>query len=121
MLTHVDEGPHKVLNFSARIAVIQRCPLVERINIDQVRIATPPGDEPEKQKYATTAAEPAAKKKLYREAWTVGRLLKHRRKRNGTLESLVQCADEYEPTWEPRSIIPDKLISQCFKRKQIPN
>lgn len=41
---HVNEGPYKVLELSARISVIQRGPLVERVTVDHITSASPPVD-----------------------------------------------------------------------------
>lgn len=56
------EGPYNVLDLSARTAVMQRGPLVERITADRITPAPPPVDETETHKYAAALADFAVKK-----------------------------------------------------------
>lgn len=86
---------------SARTALIQLGPLVEHVTVDRITTAPPLVEEQETHKYADTPADLAAKN-LGGEASFLDGVLRHRQKRNGTLELLVQWAIKYEPTWEPR-------------------
>ena len=75
-LTHVTEGPYKVLDVSTRTTVIQRGPLVVRVTVDPITPAPAPVTEPESHKYGATPEDVAAKN-TDGEAWLFEGLLKH--------------------------------------------
>lgn len=118
-LIHVAEGPYKILEVSARTAVIQRVLLVERVTIYRVTPIPSPLHPPEEHKYAATPEE-LAKKNTSGDGWLVDGVLKHRLKHDQSLEFFVQWSGDHQPWWEPRTNITEELIRDNLLVYKIP-
>ena len=102
-------GPYRVLFNDKRTVYIDRDGLVERVNANRVVYTAPPDNAPT----ATATPEDLSNKVRTGPTYVVNRLSKHRM-RNGVLEFLVYWENYDKPTWEPRTHIPEELVSRYF-------
>ena len=109
----IAEGPYRVLLNDRRTFVIQRGHVVERVNSDRITYAPPPNDSPPMMRYAATTTD-ILEKTIDGRTYLVDRLLDHNIEANGRMTFLVQWEDYDTPTWQPRSDIPEELISRYF-------
>lgn len=112
-LQHDVEGPYKVLEVNDRTIVIQRGDVVERVSADRTTPApTPP--QPKIANVHDASPKDLLQKNIEGETWLVESILEHRKNKHNQYEFRVDWVGDYEPTWEPRSNIPEELVSRYF-------
>ena len=114
----VAEGPYKVLLNDRRTFVIQRGEVVERVNSDRITYSPPPPNVPSPKPFEATTAD-ILEKNIDGTTYVVDALLKHGFDDNGTLQFLVKWVGYDTPTWQPRSDIPEELISRYFAKIRV--
>ena len=107
-------GPYRVLLNDKRTVYIDRDGLVERVSADRVVYSPPPANAPPA---AATHSDLATKVRTG-PTYVVERLSKHRTLDDGTLEFLVHWANYAKATWEPRTHVPEELISRYFAQQR---
>ena len=116
-LGHVAVGPYRVLLNDGRTFVIQRGDVVERVNSDRVTYSPPPPDAPAPLPFAANTADIVAKN-IDGRTYLVDKLLDHGFDADGRLQFLVKWSGYDEPSWQPRTDIPEELISRYFARER---
>ena len=114
----VAEGPYRVLLNDKRTFVIQRGEVVERVNSDRVTYSPPPPNVPPPKPFEATTAD-ILEKNIDGQTFVVDELLEHSVDEDGTLQFLVKWAGYDEPTWQPRSDIPEELVSRYFAKIRV--
>ena len=108
-------GPFRVLHANERNVYIDRDGLVENVSADRVVYAPPPPNV----KTPTPATSHDITNKVHSgPTYVVDSLLDHKRHENDELRFLVKWSGYDETTWEPRSHIPEELISRYFTSKR---
>ena len=116
----IAEGPYRVLLNDKRTFVIQRGEVVERVNSDRVTYAPPPENAPRRLRFEASTAD-ILSKNIDGRTYLVERLLEHNIEDNGDMHFLVKWEDYPIPTWQPRSDIPEELISRYFAKVRVDN
>lgn len=88
-LMNMIEEQYKVLDLYARTSIIQRGTPVDHVTVDRISTTSANVSELECSRYVAST-EVLSAKNLDAEAWLIDGLLKHHRKKNRTLEFLVQ-------------------------------
>ena len=112
-LGHIAVGPYRVLLNDGRTFVIQRGDVVERVNSDRVTYSPPPPDAPTPLPFAANTADIIAKN-IDGRTYLVDKLLDHGYDADGRLQFLVKWSGYDQPSWQPRTDIPEELISRYF-------
>ena len=114
----IAEGPYRVLLNDRRTFVIQRGDVVERVNSDRITYAPPPPDTPPIHPFAASTQDVLAKS-VEGQTYVVDRLIGHRLADDGSLHFNVKWADYDTPSWQPRSDVPEELISRYFAKVRV--
>ena len=117
-LGHIAVGPYRVLVNDGRTFVIQRGEVVERVNSDRVTYSPPPPDAPPLPPFAATTAD-VLEKNIEGQTYVVDALIDHGYDDHGVLQFLVRWAGYDTPTWQPRSDIPEELVSRYFAKVRV--
>ena len=110
-------GPYRVLENAIRTFVIQRGEEVERVNSDRVTRAPPPPDAPPRDPLAATTHD-MVEKNCKGTAWLFEKILGHRVSPEGPLQFHIEWNGPYQPTWEPRTKVPEEAIAKYFAAKR---
>ena len=105
-------GPYRVLVNDKRTLIIDRDGIVERVSADRCVFAPRPSNA--RQSLTTTAD--ATTKVTNGPQFVVDKLLDHGENDDGTLSFNVKWVGFRETTWEPRTHIPEELVSRYFER-----
>ena len=116
----IAEGPYRVLLNDKRTFVIQRGEVVERVNSDRVTYAPPPENAPRRLRFEASTAD-ILSKNIDGRTYLVEKLLEHNIEDDGGMHFLVKWEDYPTPTWQPRSDIPEELISRYFAKVRVDN
>lgn len=109
-LRPVAVGPFRVLSNDVRTVVIDRDGEVERVSADRVLYASrPPEALP-----STTTPDDLASSVREGPTYVVDKLLDNRREADGKTWFLIKWAAYQTHTWEPRTHVPEKLVSSYF-------
>ena len=114
----IAEGPYRVLLNDKRTFVIQRGEVVERVNSDRVTYAPPPENAPPILRFEASTAD-ILEKNIDGQTYLVDKLLEHSIHDDGSMHFLVKWIDYPEPSWQPRSDIPEELISRYFAKIRV--
>ena len=114
----IAEGPYRVLLNDKRTFVIQRGEVVERVNSDRVTYAPPPENAPPILRFEASTAD-ILEKNIDGQTYLVDKLLEHSIHDDGSMHFLVKWIDYPEPSWQPRSDIPEELISRYFAKVRV--
>ena len=112
-------GPFRVVSNDRRTLVIDRDGIIERVNADRVVHAPPPPDADTVQstpEFRATADDIAAKN-LDGPKYTVERILDHEVRDDG-LYLEVKWYGYPRSDWQPRTNIPEELVSRYFDRRR---
>ena len=97
---------------------IQRREVVERVNSDRVTYAPPPENAPPILRFEASTTD-ILEKNIDGQTYLVDKLLEHRIHDDGNMHFLVKWIDYPEPSWQPRSDIPEELISRYFAKVRV--
>ena len=117
-LGHIAVGPYRVLVNDGRTFVIQRGEVVERVNSDRVTYSPPPPDAPPLPPFAATTTD-VLEKNIEGQTYVVDALIDYGYDDHGVLQFLVLWAGYDTPTWQPRSDIPEELVSRYFAKVRV--
>ena len=112
-------GPFRVLLNDKRTIYIDRNGLVERVSADRATYCPPP---PTRNSVTTTPTD-LTSKTTDGPTYVVDRISAHRQNASDQLEFRVHWTGYRQPTWEPRTHIPEELVSRYFasqRRKHAP-
>ena len=91
---------------------------MERVNSDRITYAPPPPDTPPIHPFAASTQDVLAKS-VEGQTYVVDRLIGHRLADDGSLHFNVKWADYDKPSWQPRSDVPEELISRYFAKVRV--
>ena len=109
-------GPFRVIANDKRTVIIDRDGNVERVSADRVVYA--PRPERTLPDIAPHDANVNDIRSKVRDGptYTVDKILAHERDDDGTLRFHIKWTGYDDPTWEPRTHVPEELVSRYFRR-----
>ena len=108
------KGPYRVVSNDTRTMVIDRDGVIERVSADRVVYAPPPPNGNRDEPLATAAD--LATKNATGPQYVVEDILAHGQSDDGTMLFRVKWAGYAEPDWQPRSNLPEEMLSRYFQR-----
>ena len=91
---------------------------MERVNSDCVTYTPPPENAPPVIRFEASTAD-LLQNNFDRQTYLVDKLLEHNIEADGNMHFFVKWIDYPQPTWQPRSDIPEELISRYFAKIRV--
>ena len=110
-------GPFRVIKNDKRTLMIERDGNIERVSANRVRYVPPPDNAPPPEALAATEKD-LQEKNLEGPKYVMEEILDHRVLSSGAVEFRIKWYGYGEPTWQPRSDIPEEAIATYLSRRR---